>query len=378
MTNALGTIAPALLEDWFRDRYFAATTDISSSGVENWTLGRLRALLDIPIADLDAIAFRDSPSCGHEELTSAIRDRYPALPGHRIMVTHGSSEALFLALAALLRPGDEVVVPDPAYQSLVSTVEALGARPVPWELSPDHGFVPDLDRLARLLGPRTRLVVANFPHNPTGATLTRSAYDDFLGLMAGHPAHLLWDGALAELGHGGERLPDPAGILERCVSTGTYSKAFGLPGLRIGWCAAPAATVRDMVRLRDYTTLNSSPVNEFLAARVMRHADTVLAPRLRTVRRNRELLMTWAREHPRLVDCPPPAGGVTAFPAIRTVTDTRALCEHLAAERGVLAVPGDCFGHPDRVRIGFGGPTGELTTGLDALTAALTDMPAAV
>lgn len=368
MTAALGAIAPALLEDWFRDRYFAATTDISSSGVENWTLGELRELLGVSVAELDELVFRDSPSCGRRELTEAVADRYRPTPDHQVMVTHGSSEALFLALSALLRPGDEVVVPRPAYQSLVSTVEALGARPVPWELSAADGFAPDLDRLAALLGPDTRMVVANFPHNPTGASLTPDDHGRFLDLMANHPAYLLWDGAMAELVYDGERLSDPAGALPRALSTGSFSKAFGLPGLRIGWCVAPPPVVRDMVRLRDYTTLNSSPLNEFLATAVLRSADEVLAPRLRTSRANLDTLLSWAAAHPELVDCPRPRGGVTAFPRLRGLENTRRLSEWLADERGVLTVPGDCFGHPDRMRIGFGGPREEFARGLEELT----------
>lgn len=367
---ALGGIAPALLEDWFRDRYFAVRLDVSSSGVENYSLGDLRRLLGISVADLDRIVFRDSPSQGDRALTEAIAARVAVADPDRVMVSHGSSEAIFLALSALLRPGDEVVVPAPAYQSLTSTVEALDARPVEWELRAEEDFAPDLLRLRALLTPRTRLVVVNFPHNPTGATLDETGYAELIDMMAGHPGYLLWDGSMSELVYTMPRLPDPASVLDRCVSTGSLSKGYGLPGVRIGWCVAPAELIPAMVRLRDYTTISSSPLMEFIAAAVMREADAIVGPRLLQAAENRRILLDWVDEHRHLVTCPLPQGGVTAFPRFLGVADTRERCERLAEHRGVLVVPGDCFGHPDRVRIGFGGPTSDLVAGLIEVAAA--------
>jgi capreomycidine synthase len=372
--TSMRAIAPARLEDWFRERYFSARIDISSSGVENYAMRDLRQLLGIGIDHLDAIIFRDSPSCGREELTEAIRARVAPETLGQVMVTHGSSEAIFLAMSAQLGPGDEVIVPSPAYQSLTSTVEATGATPVVWELRESEGFVPDPAMLRALLSPRTRMVVVNFPHNPTGATLDPAAYTALVELLADHPAHLLWDGSLSELCYDRPPLPDPTTFLERCISTGTFSKAYGLPGLRIGWCIASPAVIAKMVRLRDYTTLNSSPLTEYLAMMAMRNASALVGPRLDQATVNRALLIEWARAHADLVDCPVPAGGVTAFPRFTGLASTRPLCEWLADVRGVLVVPGDCFGHPGRVRIGFGGMTGEVRAGLAELSAALSDL----
>jgi len=371
--GALGAIAPALLEYWFRDRYFETRIDISSSGVENYTLGELRALLEIPFGELDTIAFRDSPSRGSEELGQAIRAHVAPESRHAVVATHGSSEAIFLAMAALLRPGDQVVIPRPGYQSLTSTVAALGAEPVAWPLAQGQDFAPDLDELERLLTPYTRMVVANFPHNPTGASLDAGAYLRFVELIDSSPCYLLWDASLAMMAYEGNPLPDPSCLLERCVSTGTLSKAYGLPGLRVGWCLAPEDVACSMVRVRDYTTLNTSPLSEYLATAVLRHTDRVLGPRVRQAEENRRIVMAWARRHAEVVQCPPPRGGVTVFPRIDGLTSTRPLCERLLTERGVLLVPGDCFGYPDRVRLGFGGPSAELVAGLDELASAIAD-----
>ncbi|MFB4280395.1 capreomycidine synthase [Nonomuraea sp. MTCD27] len=365
----IGDIAPALLEDWLRERYFTLPVDISSSGVENYTLGELRELLGISTAELDGIAFRDSPSVGAPALREVIARRFGSRPDS-VMVTHGSTEALFLALAAIVRPGDEIVVLHPVYHSLYSIAEVLGARLRVWWLDPADGFVPDLDRLRDLLNERTRAVLVNFPHNPTGTTLGPGDYAEFLRLIAARDCHLLWDGAFGELVYDGDPLPDPRLFLDRAISVGTLSKAYGLPGLRVGWCLAPPELLATMVKVRDYVSISTSPLAEFLATAVLANGDRIVADRLGLAARNRERLRGWAAANRDAIDLAMPLGGVCAFPAVRGVTDVGEICDTLES-LGVLVVPGVCFGHPDRMRIGFGGPTEVLSDGLRAITRVL-------
>lgn len=360
----IGTVRAAALEDWLRHRYFAARIDISSSGVDNYSLRDIRATVGLSTQDLDDIVFRDSPSTGGAALVSAIADRYAPGREDHVLATHGASESIFLLMAALVRPGDEIVVLRPIYQSLDSIAEAIGARLVPWDLDADDDFVPRLDRLRELLTPATRMVVVNFPHNPTGASMNQQQRAELVELLAGHPAHLVWDGSMSELCYEPVPPADPSLLLERGVTIGTLSKSFGLPGMRVGWCIAPPPLVREMIRIRDYTTLSTSPLTELLAAAVLRHGDAFLAPKLAQATVNRALLTEWVTKHSDLVTCPPPMGGVAAFPRFPTLADTRPFCEELLHDRSVLTVPGDCFGYPDRMRIGFGGPTDEFTAGL--------------
>lgn len=375
-TRALGDIEPALLEDWFRTRYFDARIDISSSGMQNYSLGDLRSMLGIEVSELDRLAFRDSPSLGCEPLRAAISDRYAPTRPERVMVTHGSTEGIFLALSAVVRPGDEVIVLSPVYQSLSSVASALGATLRIWELSGQDDFEPDLDRLAALMTPRTRAVVVNFPHNPTGAMPDQAGYLRLLSLVENAGCYLFWDAAFGELVYDRAPLADPATLIDRCVSFGTMSKAFGLPGLRIGWCIAPPDVLEAMVKLRDYVTISTSPLNELLATRVMENVESVVGPLREQARFNRLLLTSWAADHTGLVGMPLPHGGVSAFPAFPALTDTVALCDKLLSDHGVLLVPGICFGHPDRVRLGFGGPHGELQEGLAAVAEVAAELSA--
>jgi capreomycidine synthase len=360
----------APLEDWLRERYFQAETDISSSGVHNYTLGDLRDLDPVLLdpAELDRLMFRDGPSLGDERLRAAVAARVRPGPGHAVMTTHGSTEALFLAFSALVRPGDEVVVPGPAYHSLWALAAAAGAVLRTWPLRPENDFVPDPADLRAVLNERTRLVVVNFPHNPTGACVDSRGRAELLELVARSGATLLWDGAFTDLVHDLPRPADPTRDLDRSLSFGTLSKAYGLPGLRVGWCVVPRDLLPELVRIRDYLTLSLSPLVERIATVAVEHADTLIAPRLAEARHHRELLLEWARASGGAVECPAPRGGVTAFPRFTGHEDTTDLCERLLSVHGVLAVPGRVFGHPDRMRIGFSCPREELERGLTAIT----------
>ncbi|GAA0248384.1 aminotransferase [Saccharothrix mutabilis subsp. mutabilis] len=364
----VGDLPAAALEDWLRERYFTARVDVSSSGVADHRLADLRRLGGITVEELDAVVFRDGPSLGADRLRAALADRLRPGPDHVVMTAHGSSEALFLAMTALVRPGDEVVVPDPAYHSLSALARACGAVLRPW---PVLGAAPDPADLRALLTPRTRLVVVNFPHNPTGVTVDAAVQAELLDVVGRSGAYLLWDNAFRDLVYDAPPLPEPTAAGGRVLSTGTLSKAHGLPGLRVGWCVLPADLAPELVRVRDYLTLSLSPLTELLAAVAVEHADELIAPRLAEATANRRRLLDWAAAHG--VDCPAPGGGVTAFPRFPGVADVTPLCDRLMSEHGVLTVPGGCFGFPGRMRIGFGCDPAVFEAGLTALGAVLAE-----
>jgi len=359
----------ALLEDWMRDYYFSTDIDLGSSGVECWSLADLRKLLGISHAELDSIVFQDSTSFGGVELRQAISQRWGDGNPDRVIVTHGSSEAIFLTMCTLLEPGDEIVVLDPCYHSLSAVAESTGCTIKRWRLLPEHAFAPDVAALRPLVGPRTRMVVVNFPHNPTGVTLTPSQQQQVVDIAAQVGAYLVWDAALADLTYDSDPLPDPTLSYERCISIRTFSKAYGLPGLRFGWCMAAPEVLASFLPLRDRLTLHLSPLVEFIALRVVQHVDQLLDIRLKQARYNLDILTDWVGAMGEQIDWvrPRPFGGVTIFPRLRTHADIESLCHALGKEYGTLLVPGNCFDVPDRVRLGFGGPTADFEIGLSRL-----------
>jgi capreomycidine synthase len=363
-------IARSQLDDWLRERYFTTRIDLSGAGVQNYSLGELRDLLGITSDELDDVVFRDSPSRGGVILRQAIAAR--VAPGRfdvvdRVMVTHGATEGILLALGTLVRPGDEIITLRPGDPSVRATARALGARVREWELSEEDGFRPDPDRLRAMISAATRAIVLSFPHDPTGVTVDNAMTGELLRLVERYDCHLVWDVSSAELVFEGGPLPDPGATHDRCVSVGSLSKAYGLPGMRLGWCVAAPELSRRMAALRDHVTANNSPLVERLATAVLSRADDVLKPRLAQAHANRELLAAWAVRNAGYLDCPIPRAGVTAFPSVPALADVTPMCVRLADQTGVLTVPGRCFGHPNRMRIGFGGPAEEFEAGLTAL-----------
>jgi len=180
-----------------------------------------------------------------------------------------------------------------------------------------------------------------------------------------------WCGtARSPLTYDTEPLPEPSGRYDRCVSLGTLSKAYGLPGLRVGWCLGAQDLLARFLPLRDRLTICLSPVIELLACRAITHADRLIGPRLSQAECNLVTLTSWASSMSGQVECTRPAGGSTAFPRLQ-VQDVDALCRHMCADQGILVVPGSCFGDPGRIRLGFGESPALFEQGLSQLGKAI-------
>jgi capreomycidine synthase len=364
-------LRPAPLEDWLRDYYFSAEIDISSSGVEPYSMAELRRMTGLRQEDLDDLVFTDGYSVGALPVREAIAGRWGDGDPDKVMTSSGSSEAIALVLMSLLQPGDEVVVVEPGYHSLIDFAAGLGCKLRTWRIGFDRDWEPSLDELSELVHEGTRAIILNFPQNPTGTTITEKALRRIVTLAESVGAYLLWDAAFADLTYDTAPLPDVSGLYSRGISFGTFSKAFGLPGLRFGWCVAPPDVLAKCVRIRDYTTLHVAPIIELLALEVLRDADSFLGPRFEQARTNRGIVQEWAAAHPDLVSLVLPAGGVASFPQLLGHRDTDAFCDDLFRRQGVLVIPGSCFGEPRHIRLGFGGPTPHLLDGLSRLTDAL-------
>ncbi|MEV6997452.1 capreomycidine synthase [Streptomyces sp. NPDC093982] len=361
-------IAIAKLEAWMRDYYHKVDHDIGSSGVRDLTMAELRAICGFELSALDPMIFHDSESYGGSGLRAALADRWTGGDTDRLMVTHGSSEAIYLVMQLLLEPGDEVIVIDPAYQQLHDIAAARGCRITRWPLDLTDGFAVDLARLRELARSGPRMIVVNFPHNPTGVSITPAQQKELVAIAQEADAWLVWDHAFGELTYTTDPLPLPTQY-ERAIVWGTFSKSYGLAGLRVGWCLAPPDLLARMALLRDYIALYVSPVLEFFAEHAVRNADRIVALQKDHARRNLQLLTDWADGLPGLVRMTPPDGGVTAFVEFPGQPDVVRSCRRLAEQHRVLLVPGACFGDAYRAyaRLGFGSATEELTAGLSLL-----------
>ncbi|MCH9687275.1 MAG: pyridoxal phosphate-dependent aminotransferase, partial [Deltaproteobacteria bacterium] len=227
------------LERFFARWEFDVQHLLCASDCESMTVGELLAMADVSPETLLATPLGYGDSQGDPRLRTAIAARTPGLTAEQLVVTSAPQEGIFLAMSALLQPGDRVVVTTPCYQSLAEVGRARGCEIVPWPVRPTAtGWSLDLDELETLAAGAT-MVVVNFPHNPTGYLPSRSTFESLADIVQRQGAWLFSDEMYRGLEpSAAQRLPSAAQLdHERTVSLGGLSKAYGLPGLRIGWLA---------------------------------------------------------------------------------------------------------------------------------------------
>lgn len=364
-------VAEAALQGWYREFPPENLIDLSSSGVRPYAVADVRRLGGLTDEELDGVVFHDSGTLGGARLRGAIAARFGVDDPSRVMATAGSSEAIFLLLGTLLRPGDDVLLLTPCYHALASVPALAGAAVRTVSVVGEDGYRADVDALVDALRPETRAVVVNFPHNPTGVTIDEPSLRRLVDAVESVGAYLVWDAAFAELALAAPPLPDPAAWSDRVVTLGTLSKAYGFPGLRVGWCIGPAAILERTIGLHDATTLALSPLVELVASRILEAGDAFVAPRREAAARNLERVSDFVSALDGLVAWTQPAGGVSALLRLEGVDADEPFCRRLVAEAGVLLVPGIAFGEPGHVRLGFGGDEAAVEAGLERLHAFL-------
>lgn len=300
---------------------------------------------------------------GTAELRSLIAAMYDGTTAAHVQVTNGGSEANFITLAALVQPGDEVVVMTPNYMQIEGLSRALGAIVRPWPLVLDEApgsdrsarWRPDLDALRSLVNERTRAVMICNPNNPTGARLTVRELDDISAMASRHGAWVIADEIYRGAELDGIDTPTSWGRYERVIVTSGLSKAYALPGLRIGWVVAPPALIGELWGIHDYTTIAPGAINDLLACIALTPArrGLLLARTRGILRTNYPILKRWLDRRPALSHVPPEAGAI-AFVKYSYPIGSTALAERIRDEQSVLLVPGDHFGMDGYLRIGYG------------------------
>jgi aspartate/methionine/tyrosine aminotransferase len=343
--------------------------NLSESGVHPLTLGEL---VDDPAdrAALLGIALGYPQTNGTIPLRSAIAAMYPGATPDHVHVTNGGSEANFCSTWSLLEPGDEVVMMAPNYMQTWGLARAFAGTLHEWPLAEKDGrWRPDVGQLSALLTPRTKLVIICNPNNPTGACFDAPTLDAVCRAAERHGTWVLSDEIYrgAEL-EGGET-PSIWGRYDRAIVTSGLSKAYGLPGLRIGWVVGPPAFVATTWAFHDYTSIAPGAVNDRVASLALAPARRagILERTRRILRANYPVLAAWLRDRADLFSFNPPEAGAIVYARYHRAINSTALTDRLRREAGVLMVPGDQFGMDGFLRIGFGGPAKELFEGLGRL-----------
>ncbi len=350
--------------------------NLSESGVHPVTF---RELVGDPtkIEDLLSTELNYPQANGTVELREHIAALYPSATPDNVLVTVGCIEANFNALQTLLGPGDEIVVMLPNYMQIWGLAHNFGLRAKAFHLKEERGWAPDLAELNEVVSEETKLIAVCNPNNPTGYILTEAEMEAIVAAAERVGAWLLAD----EVYSGAERLTDTQtpsfwGRYDKVLAMNSLSKAYGLPGLRIGWVAGPADTVDDIWARHEYTTISTTILSNKLATIAL---SPEVRPRLiqRTrnyIRRGFPILDAWQESHEGTFTLIPPQAAAIAFARYHLAVNSTELVDRLMRQKSVLIVPGDHFGLDHYLRISYGLPPDYLRAGLDRIHELITEL----
>jgi aspartate/methionine/tyrosine aminotransferase len=340
-----------------------------------WAKSRPRPRLDLAGSNLLACSLQDLPGAreavelsgespdGYPPLLEAIASRYGVEP-ERVSTAPGCSGANFLACAALLEAGDDVVIERPTYDPLVAAVQMLGGRPRFFDRRFERSFALDPEAIGKAVRPETRLLIVSNPHNPSGVLATDAEIAALAGIAEQSGVPVLIDEVYQDAVM--DRRPRPAATVSPLfVTSNSLTKAYGLSALRCGWTLASREITGRIRRARDVVDVSGPTPAERLALVAFRHLDR-LAERARgLIEPNRRLWSEFLAGAPSLEAAPSPA--TLAFPRFRDGRDAAGFVRRLFEAHGVAVVPGSFFGLSSHFRVSLGGSSTALAEALAAM-----------
>jgi aspartate/methionine/tyrosine aminotransferase len=350
-------IPPFATEQYFGLYEHAAPHTLSASDAESMTVGELCAAAGLAPEELASVWLGYPEPAGHPELRRAIAAALAGVSADDVLVLAAPEEGIYLSMRALLAPGDRVVVLTPCYDSLANLAEHIGCRVARWELVKSaRSWELDLSALDRLLAARPKLVVVNFPHNPTGYLPDAETFRALCARVEASSARMFCDEMYRGLELTGvERLASACQLSEQAIALSGLSKVHGLPGLRIGWLLVRDAKLRArLLNWKHYTSICAPAPTQYLASAALSIGELLAARSRRIIEENLQLADAFfARRSDRLRWRPPRAGSVALCET--DIADTTLVCHRLAERAGLLLLPGACLGAPkNSVRIGLG------------------------
>ena len=307
---------------------------------------------------------------GNPQLRQNIALMYDGATEENVLVTVGSIEANYNTVRTLLSPGDAIAIMLPNYMQIWGLSKNHGLEIQTFHLSEQNGWAPDLDELEAQVNEKTKLIAICNPNNPTGRILTEAEMDRIVAVAERTGAWILAD----EVYRGATRASDEEnpsfyGRYDKVIATGSMSKAYGLPGLRLGWAVGPLDVIDEIWARHEYTTISASMLSNHLAAIALSPEvrPRILARTRDYIRRGYPILREWMEEHPDIFSFTPPDAAAITFVRYHLDINSTEFVERLRSEKSVLIVPGDHFGMDHFVRISFGLPHDYLVPALERI-----------
>lgn len=347
---------PFELERWQSTWENRVRYNLSESGVHPLSIKELLELAGASAAPLLDVRLGYSQSNGTDLLRGRIAALYPGVSPDQILVTTGSAEANFVVCWRLIEPGDKVAVMLPNYLQTWGLAQNFGGQVRGFALHAEAQWEPMADEVRSAIAPGTKLVVVTNPHNPTGHILSEEMRKLIVSRAAEVGAWLLADEVYQGAERNGVTTPSLWGSYERVIVVSGLSKAYGLPGLRIGWIVAPAAFSAETWARHDYTTIGPAGASDHLAAVALdpKVRSKVLERTRRILASNYPVLDDWLKRFGDTFRWQAPQAGAICLVKYRPEINALDLVERMRAEHSVLLVPGDHFGLPHHLRLGFG------------------------
>lgn len=349
------------LETYFSKWEFSAPHHMTASDAQAITVGQLMDLADLPRNHLDDLHLGYTETWGAPDLRQAISETYDKMQAENILCFAGAEEGVYAAMRVLLKPEDHAIVVVPNYQAAETLpLEICDVTGV--ALDPNNHWHLSVDDIRAAIRPNTKLVSVCFPNNPTGHIMPKDDYQALIALCREHGLYLFSDEVYRGVELNPEkRITQAADAYEKGISLNVMSKAYGLPGLRIGWIACQdKAVLQALEHYKHYLSICNSAPSERLAVIALGVRDKLIAKNLKLMRANIAKLDAFFGDYPDLFEFTHPDGSCIAFPRYIGRGDVETFCADLVEEEGVLLLPASIYRSElmeapiDRFRIGFG------------------------
>ncbi|MDN5203731.1 aminotransferase class I/II-fold pyridoxal phosphate-dependent enzyme [Fulvivirgaceae bacterium BMA10] len=345
--------------------------NLTESGFHPFTLKEL--LTDSQLKEVTQTVLGYGQTNGSIGLREKISDLYPKCHIDNILVTNGSSEANFIACRTLLKKDDEVVVMLPNYMQIWGIAEDMGCHLKAFHLQEHQNWAPDLEELKRLVTSNTKMIVVCNPNNPTGYTLTEAEMQEIVDIADSVGAWIYADEVYRGAELNGKEINSFFGLYEKTLVCCGLSKAYALPGLRLGWLVGPEEIVSNAWAYHDYTSITagilSHKVGEIALSAEVR--PKILERNRNMLNENLRAITQWIEGHDNLFHFVPPQAGGMAFMRYQLDMNSTELSNWLRTEKSVFIVPGDCYGMDRYLRVGIGSEQKYLLEGLNRIDEAL-------
>ena len=302
-------------------------------------------------------------------LKNFIRTEYDPLG--EIIVTVGGSEALDLAMRALVQPGDEVLVPEPSFVCYSPIITVCGGTPVPIVMTAEDKFILRADALKAAITPKTKALILPFPNNPTGSVMRRGELEKVAEALRGTNIMVISDEIYSEMTYGAEKhvsIAELDGMRERTIVVNGFSKTYAMTGWRLGYCAGPQPVIKQMLKLHQYCIMSSPTVSQYAAITALTSCREDVDHMIEEYDMRRRLVVKGFNDMG--LTCFEPEGAFYVFPCIKSTGMTSAeFCEKLIYSKKVAVVPGSAFGASGEgyVRVSYAYSVQHITTALSRI-----------